>query len=197
MNKRISRGFVTAIAAAAFALAVQWTNKGQGLSAADMAAEKTGRMPASVKHCNDGDTCRIVTEPGHMWMNVRLAGVDAPERASRYKKSAGQPMGDDAMEFTNKNLAGKIVELEQVDLDAYNRPVVVIWNGGKNFNMTLVESGLAEAYRGPVKRIDQSEYIQAEGKAKAAKTGIWGLPENQQQSPSDYRKQLRLKKSSP
>ena len=101
------------------------------------------------------------------------------------------------MEFTNKNLAGKIVELEQVDLDAYNRPVVVIWNGGKNFNMTLVESGLAEAYRGPVKRIDQSEYIQAEGKAKAAKTGIWGLPENQQQSPADYRKQLRLKKSIP
>lgn len=187
------------MAAAAIAFALQWANQGQSLSvkdaatgiAANMTTEKTGLMPASVKHCHDGDTCRIVTEPGHMWMNVRLAGIDAPETSNRHKKSKGQPMGDEATDYVNSNLSGKTVEVEQVDLDAYNRPVVVIWNAGKNFNMTMVENGFAEAYRGPVKRIDQNAYIQAEAAAKSSKKGIWGLPDNVRQSPAEYRKELR------
>lgn len=202
-EKRKRKAILTTFAAAAIALALQWTNQGQSLSVKESATgvvtgaatntttEKTGRMPASVKHCHDGDTCRIVTEPGHMWMNVRLAGIDAPETSNRHKKSKGQPMGDEATDYVNSNLAGKIVEVEQVDLDAYNRPVVVIWNAGKNFNMTLVENGFAEAYRGPVKRIDQSAYIQAEAVAKSGKKGIWGLPDSVRQSPAEYRKELR------
>jgi|GEM_PF-583687 len=202
-EKRNRKAILTTMAAAAIAFALQWANQGQSLSvkeaaasavkgaAADMATEKTGRMPASVKHCHDGDTCRIVTEPGHMWMNVRLAGIDAPETSNRRNKSKGQPMGDEATDYVNSNLADKTVEVEQVDLDAYNRPVVVIWNAGKNFNMTLVENGFAEAYRGPVKRIDQSAYIQAESVAKSGKKGIWSLPANVRQSPAEYRKELR------
>lgn len=191
MTPRLGKGILTTIAAAAIALALQWTNKGQSLSVTDVTTEKTGRMPASVKHCHDGDTCRIVTEPGHMWMNVRLAGIDAPETSNRHNKSKGQPMGDEATEYVNGILAGKTVEIEQVDLDAYNRPVVVIWNNGKNFNITLVENGFAEAYRGAVKRIDQGAYVQAEAGAKSAKKGIWSLPDTIRQSPAEYRKGLR------
>ncbi len=188
------------IAAICVTMLIQWSNA-RTVSAADAKSEsinestsnaKSGeRMQASVKDCHDGDTCRIVTETGHMWMNVRLAGVDAPERANRHKKSKGQPMGDAARDFVNGQIAGKTVELEQVDLDAYNRPVVVIWNGGKNLNMTLVEEGMAEAYRGPVKRIDQGAYIKAEGRAKASAKGIWSLPASERQSPAEYRKQMR------
>lgn len=153
----------------------------------------TGRMPASVKHCNDGDTCRVVTDTGHMWMNVRLAGIDAPETANNRKKSKGQPLGDDSRDFLNRQVQGKSVELEQVDLDAFNRPVVVVWIGQKNINMALVEEGMAEAWRGPSKRIDRDAYIQAETRAKTARKGIWGLPVEQRQSPADFRKELREK----
>ncbi len=194
-KRKSSAVTLATLAAAGIAVALQWSNHGQSipLMVTD-SAEKTGRMPASVKHCHDGDTCRIVTDPGHMWMNVRLAGIDAPETSNRHKKSKGQPMGDEAADYVNSNLAGKTVEVEQVDLDAYNRPVVVIWNSGKNFNMTLVESGFAEAYRGSVKRIDQGAYIQAEAVAKSSKKGIWSLPDNVRQSPADYRKELRDQK---
>ncbi|MEY4631254.1 MAG: hypothetical protein RIQ81_1374 [Pseudomonadota bacterium] len=149
------------------------------------------RMPATIKHCNDGDTCRIVTTPGHMWMNVRLAGIDAPERANKRKKSKGQPLGDEAADFLNRSVADKTVEIEQVDLDAYNRPVVVIWLEQKNFNIQLVEQGYAEVYRGPTKRLDRQEFEAAETRAKAAKKGIWALPSDVRQSPAEYRKELR------
>lgn len=197
MKRLKPRDSVMAVAiAVAVSVLIQWSNAMNVSAAGAKPAEKPAeqlepRMKASVKNCHDGDTCRVVTETGHMWMNVRLAGVDAPETANRHKKSKGQPMGEAALDFVNAQISGKSVELEQVDLDGYNRPVVVIWQGEKNFNLTLIEEGLAEAYRGPVKRIDQETYIKAEGRAKTAAKGIWGLPANERQSPAEYRKQIR------
>lgn len=154
------------------------------------------RMSATIKHCNDGDTCRVVTTPGHMWMNVRLAGIDAPERANKRKKSKGQPMGDAAADFLNRAVVDKQVEIEQTDLDGYNRPVVIIWLDQKNVNLQLVEDGYAEVYRGPAKRLDRAPFEAAEGRARAAKKGIWGLPDKERQSPAEFRKELRQREKS-
>jgi len=198
LNQRDSIAAV--IAAVVVTMVIHWSNartvsaadgKSTSISETASTAKSDDWMKASVKDCHDGDTCRVVTETGHMWMNVRLAGIDAPERANRHNKSKGQPMGDAARKFVNDQVAGKTVDLEQVDLDAYNRPVVVIWNGPKNVNMTMVEEGMAEAYRGPVKRIDQDAYFKAEARAKAAAKGIWRLPASERQSPAEYRKQVR------
>lgn len=153
----------------------------------------TERMAATVTNCRDGDTCRIKTTSGQMWMNIRLAGIDAPEIASKRKKATGQPFGEKAKVFVNQNLAGQNVDLEQVDLDSYNRPVVVVWKAQKNVNLAIVEEGLAEAYRGPVKRIDREEYIAAETRAKNAKKGIWVIPKGSYVSPGEFRKSLRKK----
>lgn len=154
-------------------------------------AAASSRMAATITNCRDGDTCRMTTVSGHMWMNVRLAGIDAPEIESKRKKSKGQPLGQAAKDFANAELAGQQVEIEQVDLDNYNRPVVVIWNKNKNFNLTIVEEGLAEAYRGPVKRIDRSQYIAAETKARTEKKGIWKIAPKDYVSPNEFRKSLR------
>lgn len=149
-----------------------------------------GRQPAGtatalVHHCHDGDTCRLGFGPGQsVWLNVRLAGIDAPEVKGR--GGAGQPLGDAAREAINAAAKGQVVSVRQLDLDSYNRPIVELAADGRLLNLELVEQGLAEVYRGATKRLDQTPYLAAEERARAAKRGIWGLADYV--SPKAYRK---------
>lgn len=143
---------------------------------ADDADAPDKKVPAEIKHCHDGDTCRIVTESG-LWFNARLAGIDAPE-VSRYgkSKSSGQPMGEESRDaLVNLVVKKKGVSIRQVDLDPYNRPVIEIYSGEELINLKLLELGVAERYKGKTKRLDRDKYDAAEQKAKTAKVGIWGL----------------------
>ena len=140
-------------------------------------------IEVEVMHCHDGDTCRIKISDA-VWMNVRLAGIDTPELKGRGK--AAQPMAEEAKGFTQSALKGKKIGMRQTDLDHYNRPVVEFYQDKKLFNVTLVEQGLAEAYRGKTKRMDKAIYIAAEETAKKAKKGIWSVKDYV--SPSKHRK---------
>jgi micrococcal nuclease len=155
-------------------------------------AEQLKTLDAYVYYCHDGDTCRVKVG-GAMWISVRLAGIDAPEVASRKgrgkKAGTGQNLGSDAKDFLNKTIQGKTVQLHQTDLDQYNRPVVILDFEGTPINLRLVEEGLAEVYRGKTKRLDKAPYFSAEEKAKKAQKGIWGLASYQ--SPSEYRKEMK------
>jgi endonuclease YncB( thermonuclease family) len=144
-------------------------------------------VTAQVLHCHDGDTCRVKVG-GQMWINIRFAGIDAPEVQGRNIKK-GQKIGDEARDYVNSRLKGKTVQLVQTDLDHYNRPVCEIYLDKTLINIEILEKGLAEAYRGPAKRLDRDPYFKAEQKAKDAKTGIWALATYQ--SPADFRKKDR------
>ena len=137
-----------------------------------------------VTHCNDGDTCRILTRSGKLWFNVRLAGVDAPEVGRRGRPS--QELAEDARNWLNSNLKGKSILMRQVDLDPYNRPVVEFLESGRNVNLALIEVGFAEAWRGKTKRIQTESYLAAEKKAQDAGVGIWAV--KNRMSPSEWRK---------
>jgi endonuclease YncB( thermonuclease family) len=152
------------------------------------AADEGDDLPAIdalVFHCNDGDTCRVRIA-GSVWMNVRLAGIDAPE-VSHGKKRPGQPLGGESRDFLNSVVKGKSVKLRQTDLDQYNRPVVELTAGEIAVNRTMVENGFAEAYRGKTRRLDNAAYFAAEAAAKKARKGVWGLASYQ--SPAEFRKQ--------
>jgi endonuclease YncB( thermonuclease family) len=156
------------------------------LSESDETPDK--KVSAEIKHCHDGDTCRIVTESG-LWFNARLAGIDAPE-VGRYgkSKSAGQPMGDQSRDSLDSLVVKKKnVTIRQVDLDPYNRPVVEIYVGEECANIKLLELGMAERYKGKTKRIDKSQYDAAEQKAKSNKAGIWSI--TNYVSPQDWRRE--------
>ena len=146
------------------------------------------RLAAQVFHCNDGDTCRVKVMDS-LWFNVRLAGIDAPEVAKARGGKPGQAMGNEAREYLNGMVKGKKIELRQVDLDPYNRPVVELFDKETNINLRLVEEGYAEVYRGKTKRFDKAPFLEAEEKAKKAKKGIWAL--SQYQSPKDFRQEQK------
>lgn len=156
---------------------------------ADQQGESEGKLlPAEVFHCNDGDTCRIKVADA-LWLNVRLAGIDAPEVAKTRGNKLGQEYGTEAREYLNKAVKGKKIEVRQVDLDPFNRPVVEIFDKSLNINLHLVEEGFAEVYRGKTKRLDKGLYHQAEEKAKKAKKGIWSIAKYQ--SPKEFRQQQK------
>ncbi len=147
-----------------------------------------GKMNAKIMHCHDGDTCRVKIED-KMWMNIRLAGIDAPEVAKKRQKNSGQNYGEAARDFLNDLLKGKAVQLQQTDLDHYNRPVVEIFLDQSLVNLVMIEKGLAEAYRGPAKRLDKVKYSLAEEKAKQNKLGIWS--QTKYESPHEYRRKMK------
>ena len=143
------------------------------------------KTKATVHYCSDGDTCRVSIADNSMWVNVRLFGIDAPETSKKRFHKDGQPMGNEAKDFLNSLVKGKSVMLSQADLDPYNRPVVEIFLGEESVNLKMIESGMAEMYRGKTKRIDKQKFEAAEQKAKAAQVGIWS--QKNYQSPATFR----------
>ncbi|MFW7379160.1 MAG: thermonuclease family protein [Oligoflexus sp.] len=150
-----------------------------------LAAQTTGRIPAEITHCNDGDTCRAKIA-GNLWMNVRLAGIDAPELAKKRKKTSAQAFAEEARDWLNNSVKQQPVELLQHDLDHFNRPIVELYVGQRLINIEMLRHGLAEVYQGKTKRLDRTPYLAAEAAAKEKKIGIWS--QKNYQSPKDFRR---------
>jgi endonuclease YncB( thermonuclease family) len=151
--------------------------------------EPTQKISAEIIHCHDGDTCNVVLTTG-IWMNVRLAGIDAPE-VGRYGKSSGggQPLGDAAREaLTTLVVHKKSIFIRQVDIDPYNRPVVEVFDGRDLINVKMLELGMAERYTGRTRGIDRAKYSDAEQKSKSGKIGIWGI--SHYASPKSWRSEV-------
>jgi len=138
----------------------------------------------------DGDT---VKAQGHdIEIIVRLVGIDAPE-TSRKKREPGQPYSQKAKKYLAGLVLNKTVDIKGYGLDRYNRILGVIYLNKKNINLEMVKTGLAEVYRGkPARGFDTEPYLEAEKRAREAKTGMWSLGDKYI-SPKDWRKTNRIK----
>ena len=136
----------------------------------------------------DGDTFKAV---GHdIEIKVRLVGIDTPE-TSKKKLQPGQPYSVKAKEFLAGLVLYKTSDIKGYGLDRYGRILGVVFVEGKNVNLELVKSGLAEVYRGkPPKGFDLKPYLQAEAEAKKAGRGMWSL-RDKYVSPKEWRKSHR------
>ena len=110
-------------------------------------------------------------------VKVRLGEIDTPESRQPYGQRAKQALSDLAY---NKD-ARVVVQ----DTDRYGRTVGRVFVGGVDVNAEMVKQGAAWAYRQYLK--DQS-LLTLEAEAKAAKRGLWGLPETERCPPWDWRR---------
>ena len=133
----------------------------------------------------DGDSVKAF---GHdIEINVRLAGIDAPE-TSREKRDPGQTYSQQAKKYLASVVLNKSVDIKGYGLDRYSRILGVIYLGDRNINLEMVRTGLAEVYRGkPPNGFDNASYLEAEKRAREAKTGMWSLGDKYI-SPKDWRK---------
>jgi endonuclease YncB( thermonuclease family) len=124
----------------------------------------------------DGDTITILTSDKEQ-VKIRFAGIDCPERA--------QPWGRNATEALKAVLTGEPVTIEVIDVDRYKRTVGRVYIKGMNVNRHLVESGNCWVY--PRYAKDQKLFDLQE-QAKAAKRGLWRLPEGERVPPWEWRR---------
>ena len=148
-----------------------------------------------VTKVSDGDTIHLTTQE-QTKLRVRLYGIDAPEtpkinHRTGHVNKLGQPYGDEAWKALESKIMGKQVRLDILDIDRYRRMVGMIWLDNRNINLEMVAEGYAEAYTEYLKPPYRSEFIQAEREARAAKRGIWSLPEYER--PKDFRKRLKVR----
>jgi micrococcal nuclease len=134
----------------------------------------------------DGDT--IMAEGHDITIYVLLAGIDAPELASR-KQEQEQPYGQEAKRYLERLILNKIVEIKGYGLGAYpyNHIVGEIFVEDKNINIEMIKRGFAEVWREkPPDDFIMAPYFEAERGAKKAERGMWSLGASYI-SPQDWR----------
>ena len=141
-----------------------------------LAADLTGRVTA----VSDGDSITLLVPDGasYQQVKVRLGEIDTPE-------SNGQPYSERAKQTLSDLAYNKQARVVVQDTDKYGRTVGRVYVGGVDVNAEMVKQGAAWVYRQFAK--DQSLF-RLEEQARAAKRGLWALPEAQRCPPWDWRK---------
>ena len=111
----------------------------------------------------DGDSLRLADT------EIRLHGIDAPEgRQNCTVEGKTWRCGRAAAETLAMLLQGKSIECEFEQRDSYGRAIATCTRNGLNINATMVEVGMALAYRRYSTR-----YVAEENTARLAGRGIW------------------------
>lgn len=115
----------------------------------------------------DGDTVTVLdsTKQQH---KVRLAGIDAPEKAQAFGNASRQNLA--------QLVFHKTVTIEFEMLDRYQREIGKVLVGGTDANLEQVKSGLAwhyKQYQREQSPVDRRTYSDAETLASSSRRGLW------------------------
>lgn len=131
-----------------------------------MAAQAEGIIGRVVRVA-DGDTITIL-DAGKVRHKVRLAGIDAPEKAQAFGESSHKSLAE--------LLAGKIVSVETHKKDRYGRLVGKVLLDGHDVNVDQIRRGRAwfyTEYANEQTTSDRQSYDQAEAEARSSRRGLW------------------------
>lgn len=116
----------------------------------------------------DGDTITLLDADRRQY-RIRLAFIDAPEKAQPHGQAAKQNLSD--MVFH------KQVRAEIQDIDRYGRAVGLLWLGDGEVNYSQVLDGFAWHYVQYARKGQGSEafsaYQAAEAEARSTQRGLW------------------------
>jgi len=115
----------------------------------------------------DGDTITVLRE-GKQQVKIRLYGIDCPERGQAFSRKAKQ--------FTSEMVFGKVVEVEPVDIDRYNRLVALVTVFKRLANEELINAGFAWVYTRYCDRPICERWKVLEYGAREARRGLWADP---------------------
>lgn len=131
------------------------------------------RLTGKVIQVSDGDTLTLRGEKNH---KIRLASIDAPEKASGSKRP-GQPHSEASRDFLANRVAGRTLTLLCYEVDRYDRYICDIPDGHGTVNQALVAAGLAWANQQAGGRYLRDRTLpELEAKARAARLGLWAEP---------------------
>jgi endonuclease YncB( thermonuclease family) len=97
-----------------------------------------GTLQGQVVSVSDGDTATVL-DANKRPNKIRLAGIDAPEKAQAY--------GQKAKDSLSELVYGKTVDVEWTKLDRYNRIVGKITLNDVDINLEQIKRGMAWHYK--------------------------------------------------
>ncbi len=143
------------------------------------------QLSAQVVNVADGDTVTVVDKEKRQY-KLRLAYIDAPEKA--------MPYGQEAKQSLQQMLGEQQVEIQIDDVDRYGRGVARIFKEGKDINYSQLAKGYAWHYAQYARKsqndADFKRYQKAMAAAKAKQQGLW--QQSQPKEPWDWRAEQRL-----
>ena len=143
--QRLMQGRLDALEAAVGPVAeraTHWLADGAGTLREAFGAGSSGPTLSGFARVVDGDTLKI------RGTQVRLYGIDAPERAQRCRAGGRRwPCGREAARALSRRIGGRTVVCEERDRDRYGRSVGVCRAGGEDLNASMAAAGWAFAYR--------------------------------------------------
>lgn len=131
-----------------------------------LASEFVGRFVGVA----DGDTITVLVD-GHNSVKVRLAGIDAPEKA--------QPFGAVSKRQLSDSVFDRSVTVEWTKKDKYGRVIGRVLADGKDICLDQVRSGFAwhyKLYANEQAAGNRTAYAAAEEQARREKAGLWSQP---------------------
>jgi len=108
----------------------------------------------------DGDTITVLRD--NEQIKIRLAGIDAPEKA--------QPFGNVARQSMSEMLFGKEVRVVEQGRDRYGRIIGRVYQGEVDVSAEQIKQGMAWVYR---KYSKEAALYQLEDEAKQHRLGLW------------------------
>ena len=131
--------------------------------AADRLAEQRHTVTGPVKGVSDGDTFYMVIDGQPTRM--RLAQIDAPEKA--------QPFGRRAEQSLRELIGKREVIATWTQADRYGRPIVEVAADGENVNAEQVRRGFAWVYR---RYATDRRLFDLQAEARGSGRGLWADP---------------------
>ncbi|MFN3689183.1 thermonuclease family protein [Salinarimonas sp.] len=147
--------------------------------AATVSVEADAGLLVGIARVTDGDSLRLGEE------RIRLHGIDAPEARQECRRADGAAWA--CGEVAGSRLAaladGREVACRTIERDRFGRVVARCAVDGVDLGATLVEEGLAFAYRS-----FSLDYVAHEERARAARRGIF---DGDNMAPWDWRRAQR------
>lgn len=128
---------------------------------------------AQVIEVLDGDTVLVLR--GHQKIKIRMANIDAPEKAQEGGMAAKQSLFD--------MVQHRQVQVDSQAVDSYGRIVGTLTLDGNNINEEQVRRGMAWEYSN---YHSNKTYIALQNEAQQARRGLWAQPGAM--PPSQWRK---------
>lgn len=150
-----------------------------GPLAATPAAGMPEPIAVEVLQVVDGDSL-VVLDPTGRRLDVRLHGIDAPER--------GQPFADVSRRHLRDTLRGRSVHLLPAGTDRFGRLVATVLADDTDAGEAQIGAGLAWVFRrfaGSLPQHRRTAYEAAEAEARTERRGLWG--DRAPLAPWDYR----------
>lgn len=144
---------------------------------------QAAQISGLVVHVTDGDTITVL-DTNNVQHKVRLAGIDAPEKAQAYGRRSRESLAELT---TNRSV---IVDTNKQD--RYGRLVGKVLVDGQDVNIEQVRRGMAWVYRQYARELsddDRQSYDHAESDARKFQKGLWA--DKSPMPPWEFRKSER------